>query len=86
MKTTKTKYIDVVGAEYVSNYEVRLTFDDGTSRVVDFEPFLRRAQHPDITKYRALKKFKSFHISNGNLMWGDYEMIFPVWDLYRGEI
>ena len=50
MKTTKTKYIDVAGAEYVSNYKVRLTFDDGTSRVMDFEPFLRRAQHPDITK------------------------------------
>lgn len=86
MKATKTKYIDVVGAEYVSDYKVRLTFNDGTSRVVDFEPFLRRTQHPDLTQYRALKKFKSFRVVDGNLMWGDYEMIFPVWDLYRGEI
>jgi hypothetical protein len=22
----------------------------------------------------------------GDLMWGDYEMIFPIADLYRGEI
>ncbi len=86
MKATKTKYIDVVGAEYVSDYKVRLTFNDGTSRIVDFEPFLRRTQHPDLTQYRALKKFKSFRVVVGNLMWGDYEMIFPVWDLYRGEI
>ena len=86
MKTTKTKYIDVVGAEYVSDYKVRLTFNDDTSRVVDFEPFLRRTQHPDLTRYRAFKKFKSFRLVDGNLMWGDYEMIFPVWDLYRGKI
>jgi len=86
MKTMKTKYIDVVGAEYVSDYKVRLTFNDDTKRVIDFEPFLRRTQHPDLTQYRALKKFKSFRVVDGNLMWGDYEMIFPVWDLYRGEI
>ena len=86
MKATKTKYIDVIQAEYVSDYKVRLTFNDRTERVVDFEPFLRRTQHPDLTQYRALKKFKSFRVVDGNLMWGDYEMIFPVWDLYRGEI
>jgi hypothetical protein len=86
MKATKTKYIDVVAAEYVSDYKVRLTFNDDSKRVIDFEPFLRRTQHPDLTQYRALKKFKSFRVVDGNLMWGDYEMIFPVWDLYRGEI
>jgi hypothetical protein len=38
------------------------------------------------TQYRILKKFKSFHIENGDLMWGDYEMIFPITDLHRGEV
>ncbi len=83
---SRTRFIGVVGAEYVSGYNLRLTFNDGTSRLMDFEPFLRKAQHPDITKYRGLRKFKSFQILDGNLMWGDYEMIFPVWDLYRGAI
>ena len=86
MKATKTKYIDVVGAKYISDYKVRLMFNDKVARIVDFEPFLRRTQHPDLTQYRALKKFKAFRVVDGNLMWGDYEMIFPVWDLYRGEI
>jgi uncharacterized protein DUF2442 len=84
--STKTKYIDVLDAKYISGYKLRLTFNDGTTRVMDFEPFLCKAQHPDITKYRALRKFRSFQIVDGNLMWGDYEMIFPVWHLYRGEI
>jgi hypothetical protein len=86
MKTTKTKYIDVVSAKYLADYKVRIVFNDGASNVVDFEPFLRRARHPDITKYRASKLFKTFKVSDGNLMWGDFEMIFPVWDLYRGKI
>jgi len=47
---------------------------------------LRRAQNPDLSRYRQLQRFKSFHLHYGNLMWGDYEMIFPIMDLYRGEI
>jgi hypothetical protein len=86
MKTTTTEYLEVTEAKYVSGYKLRLTFNDGTTRVFDFEPFLRRAQNPDISQYWQLRKFKSFHLHYGNLMWGDYEMIFPIEDLHRGEI
>ena len=86
MNAIKSKYIDVEQADYLSGYKLRLLFSDGTRRVVDFEPFLRKATHPDLTKYRSLRQFKSFHIDHGNIMWGDYEMIFPVMDLYRGAI
>jgi len=30
----------VVDAEYLSGYKVRLTFEDGTQKVVDLEPYL----------------------------------------------
>lgn len=30
-----------------------------------------------------LKKFK---IEFGDLVWGNYEMCFPIWDLYEGNI
>jgi hypothetical protein len=53
---------------------------------MDFEPFLRHAMNPDIAKYRQLGNFKKFHLHHGDLMWGDFEMIFPTADLYRGEI
>jgi hypothetical protein len=55
-------------------------------RVMDFEPFLRKALNPDITKYRQLRNFKKFHLHHGDLMWGDYDMIFPMEDLHRGNI
>ncbi len=86
MKTRAEKYLEIVQAEYVSGYKIRLTFKDGMVRVMDFEPFLRRALNPDITKYRQLRRFKKFHLHYGDLMWGDFDMIFPITDLYHGTI
>jgi len=86
MKTRTVKYLEIVQAEYVSGYKIRLTFNDGMVRVMDFEPFLRKALNPDTTKYRQLRNFKKFHLHYGDLMWGDFEMIFPMMDLYHGTI
>ncbi len=86
MKAKTTNYLEIVQAEYVSGYKIRLTFNDEMVRVMDFEPFLRRAMNPDITKYRQLRNFKKFHLHYGDLMWGDFDMIFPIMDLYRGTL
>ncbi len=86
MKSCAPQFLEVTEAKYVSGYKLLLTFNDGEVRVVDFGPFLAKARNPDTTDYRDLKKFKSFHIQDGDLMWGDYQMIFPIMDLYRGNI
>jgi hypothetical protein len=86
MKTVATQHLEVAEAKYVSDYKLLLTFNDGEVRVVDFGPFLEKARNPDTTDYRDLKKFKSFRIADGDLVWGDYQMIFPIMDLYCGSI
>lgn len=86
MNKQTTKYLEITEACYVSDYKIHLTFKDGKTRVMDFEPFLRKAMNPEITKYRQLRHFKKFHLDYGDLMWGDFEMIFPITDLYKGEI
>jgi|SRR5208283_4173153 len=86
MKAVATQYLEVTEAKYVSGYRLLLTFNDGEVRVVDFGPFLEKARNPDTTDYRDLKKFKSFRIEYGDLIWGDHQMIFPIMDLYRGSI
>jgi len=86
MKATTTEYLEITEAKYVSGYKIHLAFNDGKARVMDFEPFLRKAMNPEITKYRQLRHFKKFHLDYGDLMWGDFEMIFPIMDLYKGEI
>ena len=86
MKTDAPQYLEVTEAKYVSGYNLLLTFNDGAVRVVDFGPFLAKARNPDTTDYRDLKRFKSFRIKDGDLVWGDYQMIFPIMDLYHGTI
>ena len=79
-------YLRVEKAKYVPRYRVDVAFNDGTHRVVDFGPFLKQARNPMFTKYRGLREFKSFHIQDGDLRWGDFEMIFPIMDLYQDNI
>ena len=79
-------YLRIKEARYVPRYKVSLKFNDDKRRVVDFAPFLKQATNPMFTQYRMLKKFKTFHVESGDLMWGDYEMIFPITDLHSGEI
>lgn len=86
MKAIATEYLEITEADYVSEYKIRLAFNDGAARVVDFGPFLAKARNPDTADYRDLRKFKSFRIEGGDLIWGDLQMIFPLMDLYTGQI
>ena len=79
-------YLRAIEATYVPRHRVDIKFNDGTRRVVDFGPFLKQARNPMFTKYRSTEEFKSFHIQDGDLIWGDFEMIFPIMDLYEGNI
>lgn len=78
--------VTIIGAEYLSDYCLRLEFNDGTVRMLDFEPFLRHARNPMIRKYLDPQLFKNFSLVDGDLMWNDYELCFPLADLYEGQI
>ena len=82
----ETELIEIIGADYAGGYRVHLWFNDGKGRVVDFETFLRNARNPLFKKYLAVDEFKKFKIIYGNLDWNDYEMCFPIADLYEGNI
>lgn len=73
-------------AKYLLDYAVRVKFNDGSERLIDFKPFLSKSNHPSIKKYLDEDKFSQFEIKDGNLNWNDYELIFPVWDLYNGKL
>ena len=78
--------IDVVRVERGSGYKLRLSFSDGVERVIDFEPFLRRSRNPMIRAYLDPRKFANFRLAYGNLMWDDYDLCFPIADLYENNI
>lgn len=81
-----TEQLKIDSAKYLSDYAIRIHFNDGTEKIVDFKPFLSKSLHPSIKKYLDEDQFSKFNLTDGNLNWNDYEMIFPVWDLYNGKI
>jgi hypothetical protein len=86
MSLAEGKGIDVVRAEPAGEYRLRVAFGDGTERIVNFGPFLHKSSHPAIRAFLAPEKFASFRVEHGDLLWGDYELCFPIADLYAGCI
>ena len=65
---------------------MRLTFSDGYVREIDFAPFLTRAVHPQIQQYLEPDRFMEYRLEDGDLVWGEYELCFPIADLYTGRL
>ena len=80
------KQLKIDSAKYLSDYAIRIKFSDGKERLVDFKPFLSKSLHPSIKKYLDEKMFSNFSLTDGNLNWNDYDLIFPISDLYNGQI
>ena len=78
--------INIISATQTGEYRIRLVFDDNTVQEVDFKPFLTRSHHPDIRAYLEPVRFADFRVAYGELVWGDYDLCFPIIDLYRNTI
>lgn len=86
MIATADKTVRVQAVHHIRAYRLRIEFSDGKISEVDFEPFLRAAAHPGIRRYLQQRRFKQFAISDGVLQWNDFDLIFPMADLYNGVI
>ena len=86
MSTTKTEFLNVEQVEHAGGYKLRITFSDGHESVVDFEPFLSESSHPAIRRYLDQGLFLKWSIDYGDLHWNDFDLVFPLADLYAGEI
>ena len=80
------KIIAVEDVEYVGEYKLALTFNDGKRHVVDFYPFLSESQRPDARKYLDRKEFATFNLDHGFWEWNDWELCFPMDKLYHNTI
>lgn len=78
--------ISILKAEYLGEYKIALSFSDDTTKVIDFSDMLNNAKNPMTRKYLNKDLFKTFSIEYGDLIWNDYEMCFPIWDLHEGQI
>jgi hypothetical protein len=78
--------ISITLAEYIKDYKIKFSFSDETEKTIDFGNFLRNAKNPMTKKYLDKKLFKNYTIEYGDIIWNDFEMCFPIWDLHEGKI
>jgi len=79
------KRIFIEKADYAGDLSVKLLFNDGTERTIDFAKFLKTRPHPQHNKYIKYSNFKKFRLENGNIVWGKYsDLIFDEYKLYHG--
>jgi hypothetical protein len=78
--------IAIEQVEHLRDYVLRLKFNDGKETEIDFEPFLRRSLNPLIRKYLDPTLFGQFTVEYGDLFWNDYDLCFPIADLYEGRL
>jgi hypothetical protein len=58
--------VRVIAAEYVKNFEIRLRFNDGAVKTVDFSRWLRGEVFKPLSNKRH---FKTFFVSGGTVCW-----------------
>jgi len=85
-ENVSTTELNIKEAIYIGDYVLRIYFNTNENKVVDFKPFLMQALHPSIKKYVNENLFTSYKIENGNINWNDYDLIFPVSDLYENNV
>jgi len=78
--------VSIQKADYLGEYKINFQFSDGIEKTIDFEKFLKKAKNPMTKKYQDKQLFKSYSIEYGDIIWNDYEMCFPIWDLHEGQI
>ena len=75
-----------VEAIHLSGYKLKLRFSDKTELAVDFKPFLTTSRNPMIRTYLLPENSRVLGLSHSDLIWDDYDLCFPVADLYEGNI
>lgn len=78
--------ISIINADYVGKFKIHFKFSDLSEKTIDFSDFFKNAKNPMTNKYKNEKLFKNYSLQYGDIVWNDYELCFPIWDLYQGKI
>ncbi|MBR4620518.1 MAG: DUF2442 domain-containing protein [Salinivirgaceae bacterium] len=76
---------DIVDAEVITDYILKIEFANGESRTIDFGDYIRSSENPLIKQYADKEKFGKFKIDDGVLTWNN-NMDFDPEALLKGTI
>ncbi len=61
--------LHITRAEYISDYRIRISFDNGETRIVDLEKFLNEEPRSVFHPHRDKNFFKDFFLDRGTICW-----------------
>lgn len=76
---------DIVDAEVITDYILKIEFANGESRTIDFGDYIRNSENPLIKQFADKEKFGKFKIDDGVLTWNN-NMDFDPEALLKGTI
>jgi hypothetical protein len=78
--------LSIKSIEHVRGHKLRFRFSDGHSNEVDFKPWIESLPTEEERAYLKPSKFKNYAIHLGHaIMWGEYDIIFPLVAVYHGD-
>jgi hypothetical protein len=73
-------FFDVTEAEYLDNYRIKLSFEDGSSGIADLSDYPNR--NNVFRLFLDINYFRNFRTEYGTVIWGDGELDIAPETLY----
>ena len=73
-------FFDIVNAEYISDYKIRIEFEDGTQGEADLSEYPE--ENTVFKLFFDIDFFKNFNIQYGTLVWGNGDLDIAPETLY----
>jgi hypothetical protein len=65
-------YFNVIDAEYLGEYRIRMLFEDNASGIADLSSYINKGVV--FKPFNEISYFANFKIENGTLTWGNGEL------------
>jgi len=60
--------LNITKADYINDFKIKLSFNDGLEKVVDLENYIQSKKHPFFQSLKEVDEFKKFRVHK-TLIW-----------------
>ena len=68
--------LNIVEADYINDFKVKVLFNDGLEKIVDLKEYIHSKKHPFFQPLKKIEEFKKFHVHR-TLIWDNGADIAP---------
>ncbi len=68
--------LHVTKADYIDEFKIKISFNDGLEKIVDLRSYISSKKHPFFQSLKQVDEFKKFHVHK-TLVWDNGADIAP---------